>query len=738
VIVQAARDWVKEGLVALLLFFLVREWLLPLVQLSPVTGIYWLQPILIAVGAFLLLDYSRCPQFPAWLLKFAISLFIIVRYFYPQLWPGVAGWERYLSVCLRDLFMLSQGELWAVSPENRTLLFLLGWAMLICALYTLMVFRQTALWFLAATIGYLALFQVATGIDTAAALLRTGSLGLALLAILRLPWLERRFQPPAAGGRKGLPPLWFALSAVMIALLLAAGWFGAAHHGRETEAIAWQDSAAASWLLDKWSGWSGSEPIGRTGYDEDDTRLGGRLKEDHSVAFTAVTERLTYWRGEAKSVYTGKGWVGTPAAASGDAVDSEKAAAEYIQEIRIVNETLGGLLFAGGHIVQVHALETSDGQAIPADALQFGRPGGAVKLAADWRAGYYRLGVNRSLPEPADDEELEANLRLPDDYDERVLQLADRLTRNARTNEEKADVIAAYLAANYRYSLEAEAPPKRADFVAHFLFDTQVGYCDHFSSAMVVLLRASGVPARWVKGFAAGEITRVFEGEKPWWEVTVRNSDAHSWVEVYLPGKGWTMYEPTPGFREDAASQGITDSGFGDAVSASASVRQQEEFAEASHTAGPLVVLRQRLRSAELTINRRFVLKRALAALKDRNTITGFSALLVLPAVLFGAARLAPRLMRHIPADPIPRRAGSDAYGRLLNRYWRKIYRIYGAKPPGLTYREYAEALPLSPERRQALRELVDRQERYAFGGERSRAASRAQFAALWRRIKGS
>jgi hypothetical protein len=762
---RSSRDWVKEGLVALLAFFLIREWLLPLQQLSAVTDLYRLEPILIAVGVCLALDYSRCPPLTAWMLKIAVCLSIIVRYYYPQLWPSAAGWERYLSACLRDLILLAQGEFGAVGAENRTLLFLLGWAMLTYALYTLMVIRQSALWFLGATIVYLVLFQIATGEDTAPALLRTSGLGLMLLTVLRFPWLERRFRPAAPGATtlRGMPSAWIASAAVVIPLLLAAGWFGAAYHGRDTGALAWQDTAAAAWLADKWRAWTDGERIGRTGYDDDDTQLGGKLKEDRSIAFTAVTERLTYWRGTAKSVYTGKGWVGTSAAVgAGRSSESEAGAgsatgSEYIQEVRVVNEALSGQLFAGGPIARIHALETADGRTIPGDALQFGNPGGAVRLAADWRAAYYRLAVLPTLPEPSQ-AELAANLQLPPDYDERVSELALRLTRNARTNAEKAEAIATYLASNYRYSLKAEAPPADADFVAHFLFDSKVGYCDHFSSAMVVLLRAAGVPARWVKGFAVGEVTG-FSGGVPAdgaegaadgaagaaanggplrWEVTVRNSDAHSWVEVYVPERGWTWYEPTPGFREKAAAQGIAAAGD------VARARAADPAGAASHTAGPVAVLKRQLAGAWSALAGLPRPEQAWSALQDRRAAAALTGLLIaggiLSAALIAAKRRARRRTAASRPDPMPLRACRDAYGRLLDRCWRKVYRAYGSRPPGRTHREYADALmpALSPERRRALRELVDRLERYAFGGERSRAASRARFTALWRRIKGS
>src|SRR5262249_38312627 len=76
--------------------------------------------------------------------------------------------------------------------------------------------------------------------------------------------------------------------------------------------------------------------------------------------------------------------------------------------------------------------------------------------------------------------------------------------------------------------------------VSTFLFETKSGHCEYFASAMALLLRASGIPTRMVNGFLMGEYNPVGD------DYIVRQSDAHSWVEVYLPGSGWVEFDPTP------------------------------------------------------------------------------------------------------------------------------------------------------------------------------------------------
>ena len=81
------------------------------------------------------------------------------------------------------------------------------------------------------------------------------------------------------------------------------------------------------------------------------------------------------------------------------------------------------------------------------------------------------------------------------------------MTANRLTPYAKAVAIEQYLSHTYPYSLEKPTNPSRnEDFVSHFLFVDRTGYCDHFSTAMVVMLRSVGVPARWVKGFAPGTL----------------------------------------------------------------------------------------------------------------------------------------------------------------------------------------------------------------------------------------
>ena len=132
----------------------------------------------------------------------------------------------------------------------------------------------------------------------------------------------------------------------------------------------------------------------------------------------------------------------------------------------------------------------------------------------------------------------------------RVSTLAEALTSGHVSAYEKAVAINQYLLRHYAYNLQAPRLPERADAVDYLLFESKQGACEAFASAMTVLLRAAGVPARLVTGYTTGTYN-LFTG---YYEV--RNSDAHAWVEVFIPGAGWIEFEPTPGFPapEEAAA----------------------------------------------------------------------------------------------------------------------------------------------------------------------------------------
>ena len=132
-------------------------------------------------------------------------------------------------------------------------------------------------------------------------------------------------------------------------------------------------------------------------------------------------------------------------------------------------------------------------------------------------------------------------LRLPAGFNPRTLALARRWRAEAGTGAQADAALVArslqWIRAEFAYTLDTPLPGR--DAVDEFLFDYKAGFCEHFSGAFVVLMRASGVPARVVTGYTGGYRNPLGD----YW--LVRRSDAHAWAEVWLPERGWVRVDPT-------------------------------------------------------------------------------------------------------------------------------------------------------------------------------------------------
>jgi transglutaminase-like putative cysteine protease len=141
----------------------------------------------------------------------------------------------------------------------------------------------------------------------------------------------------------------------------------------------------------------------------------------------------------------------------------------------------------------------------------------------------------------------ETYLQLPAQLDRRIPELAREITKNAKTPFDKALVMESYLRDRFAYTLNLTGKPGE-DPLAHFLFETRAGHCEYFASAMTIMLRTLGIPAREVNGFLPGEYNDLGG------DYIVRASDAHSWVEVHFPGNEWQVFDPTPAAPESAGN----------------------------------------------------------------------------------------------------------------------------------------------------------------------------------------
>ncbi|MEN1973200.1 DUF3488 and transglutaminase-like domain-containing protein [Luteimonas sp. MJ204] len=148
-----------------------------------------------------------------------------------------------------------------------------------------------------------------------------------------------------------------------------------------------------------------------------------------------------------------------------------------------------------------------------------------------------------------------AALRLPEGFNPRTHALAQQWRAEAGEGAAADAAIAnralSWIRAEFGYTLSTPLPGRHA--VDEFLFEQKEGFCEHFSQAFVVLMRASGIPARVVTGYVGGYRNPVGD----YW--IVRNSDAHAWAEAWLPGRGWVRVDPTAAVAPERIYDTIAD-----------------------------------------------------------------------------------------------------------------------------------------------------------------------------------
>lgn len=135
---------------------------------------------------------------------------------------------------------------------------------------------------------------------------------------------------------------------------------------------------------------------------------------------------------------------------------------------------------------------------------------------------------------------------LPDHIQQEIYDIAASVTAACETDWQKAVALRNHLRSNYRYTLDVQDPPANVDFVAWFLLGEREGYCTYFASAMTVLSRIAGLPARYIEGYAANPAGNGI--------AEVRGTNAHAWTEIYLNGLGWVTFDATPGWGDPDSS----------------------------------------------------------------------------------------------------------------------------------------------------------------------------------------
>jgi hypothetical protein len=248
----------------------------------------------------------------------------------------------------------------------------------------------------------------------------------------------------------------------------------------------------------------------------------------------------SYWRGLTLDEYDGRGWLSSS------------------PEIKLFNERQWGFIFPDSRANMAREKvywQTYFMLSDQPNAVFTGYNPGRVYLPQTDQAYLQRGTVYRALspvpylrPESLRRDRAALsdlfNLALPPISD-RVAALAESIVEGAPTDYDKAARLERFLLLNYPYDLNVKPLPPGRDAVDFFLFEQQAGYCSQFATAMAVMARQVGLPARVAAGYLPGVINPMIGAH------TVRVGDAHAWVEIHFQKYGWVAFDPTP--RPDAA-----------------------------------------------------------------------------------------------------------------------------------------------------------------------------------------
>ncbi len=283
--------------------------------------------------------------------------------------------------------------------------------------------------------------------------------------------------------------------------------------------------------------------LGRIGSGLDqspDTLMWVTLNEPGPDAYPgAPAPAQHYWRSGVFVTYTGTGWQALSLAAGGAAPPDDSAPSHTTlrQHFEIV-AVHGQAQFAANRPISATSGAQVVGDQADSDTTLLAGPASAYSVTS-WimQASLAGLRADRSDYASAI---RAAYLQLPGSLPPRVAGLAAEIANGAANPYDKAVRLQDYLRRTYKYQLDVPPPPAGRDAVDYFLYEAPGGYCVYYASAMAVMLRTLGVPARVATGYAMGE----YDNGRRAYRVT--GTASHAWVEVYFPTYGWVEFEPTP------------------------------------------------------------------------------------------------------------------------------------------------------------------------------------------------
>lgn len=296
-------------------------------------------------------------------------------------------------------------------------------------------------------------------------------------------------------------------------------------------------------------------------------RLGGPAEPSEYPVMTVKTDRRTLLRGVVKDEYTGRSWRDTssgrrylyvnPRWASlrnsvfleGYPPAAVRSASPLLSDLAIniqMQNQAASTVFAPAYLRSFSAQHNMVAYFNEASELfitrDLERDDRYTVYAPVFEGGDSNLGaLVNAAPKGGDEAYADAISRytqLPEHLEPTLYSDLAQIIASAETPYDQASAIMRHLKRYYRYTLTPDEPPDNQDFVTYFLYVGREGYCTYFASAMTILCRMAGLPARYVEGFSAEPGADGF--------AYVTGLNAHAWTEVYFEGFGWAPFDPTP------------------------------------------------------------------------------------------------------------------------------------------------------------------------------------------------
>ncbi|GAA0497345.1 DUF4129 domain-containing transglutaminase family protein [Salinibacillus aidingensis] len=554
---QQQRQFWLNSIIYIGSFLLFWEWLRPLDQITDTGNVSIF--VLYTMFCFFL-SYMQLQWWITSPLKLFGLLFILDGLFFSETFLSSAWFQHLFSdIQWNTEAMLSQ-QWWEMTALFRSLLFLVLLWLMSYLLYYWFVIAKRTLFFVILTFIFLTVTDTFTVYDARYAIVRTFFISMMILGVTNLQRVlmkEKLFKLP-----KGNYVSWVLPLITLVVVSSVIGYLAPKSSPQWPDPVPFIQTTASD--VTGSGGGSGSA-IKKVGYGENDERLGGSFVQDHSVVFEATVEDAQYWKIETKDVYTGKGWVRSEQAEQESFTFSPDGSI-FITDISGSVETKeqrGTISFNEAEVLPklVYPYGITEVQPEGNSSYTFSynqrtgeiypRQGSEEVSVPDYAVTYdqptYSLKNLRESSEEDPQAIQDQYTQVPETLPSRVQELAQELTAEETNRYDRAKAIEDHFdSSDFQYrTTNVPVPGEDQDYVDQFLFESQVGYCDNFSTSMVMLLRSIDIPARWVKGFAPGEVVDR-SAEANTYEIT--NSNAHSWVEVYFPNIGWVPFEPTKGF----------------------------------------------------------------------------------------------------------------------------------------------------------------------------------------------